>query len=100
MSLGNSPEHGFQYPETDYFLFLVCTFYTPRTSGLIAYCPIRLFYVVEFSAYYGIQCESGREVALFSRGTKSFNGISPLPSKRESRSVHGERTRRSRRRFT
>ena len=65
MSLGSSPEHGFQYPETDYFLFLVCTFYTSRTSSLIAYCPIRLFYVVEFSAYYRIQCESGREVALY-----------------------------------
>lgn len=54
-TLDSFVEHGFQYAESGYFPFLVCTFYIPRISGFIPCSPARLFYAIEFSAHYQIQ---------------------------------------------
>jgi hypothetical protein len=67
-------EVGFQYAESDYFPFLVCTFYTPRISSFIACCSARLFYAIEFSAHYQIQRESGGKVASLTAGSETLRG--------------------------
>jgi hypothetical protein len=86
-------ELGFQYAESLHFRLLVCTFYILRISSLIARRAARLFYAVEFSAYYKIPGESGERVALEQWGQK-FEGISPL----ENREVCTEKNERRLRR--
>jgi lipid-binding SYLF domain-containing protein len=78
-------EHGFQYAERRYFLFLVCTFYILQISGLIACCPARLFYAVEFSGIYQIARTSGGKLAL--RGVEPRT-LRDLPARKEERSSH------------
>jgi hypothetical protein len=84
VSLGSFPEHGFQYPETDFFHFLVCTFYTSRTSSL------------KWQPHF--QTRSEQVVCSNNHGTKSSQQYPPA---RKRKSQCGQRSKllRSRRRF-
>jgi hypothetical protein len=66
--IGSSTQKGSISP------FLVCTFYTLRTLSLIGFCRSRLFYAIEASAHYKIQCGSGGGVAVSTRESKTSKG--------------------------